>query len=378
MKPIPFVAFLAGCLLVALSPARALEIEDIAGNTVTLEKPAERVLLGEGRFFIALSLLHPEDPVARVAGMLNEFQKYDPATYQRYLDVYPGLAEVPRFGATTEASVSLERAIVLKPDAAIFGLSGHGPQETSTVMIDALEAAGIPVIFIDFRDDPLGHTAESMRILGKALGLEETADAFAATYEAEIAKVTGRIAELEGARPSVLIEARVGLGDGCCFTIARGMFAGMVEAAGGDNIAAGVLPGVAGTIDLEYVIEKQPEIYIGTAIGALEGPMSAPGRIVLGPGVPEEAARESLEIALDRPGIGTLKAVEDGRAYGIWHHFYNSPMNAYAFQTIAGWLHPELFADLEPEALLEALLADTAPVDLDGTYAVGIESEAAR
>ena len=364
-------------LLTMTFAARAMEITDITGRTVTLDGPAKKVLLGEGRFLVPLSLLMPEDPVSPVAGMMNEFQRFDPMTYERYLAAFPALAEVPVFGATTEASVSVEKALMLAPDVAIFGTGGHGPSEQSQVLLSALEAAGIPVVFIDFRNAPLADTADSMRILGKVIGREDKAEAFAQAYEADIAKVTDAIAAASPQRPSVLLEARVGLGDACCFSIAKGMFADMIEAAGGDNIASDLLPGVAGTVNLEYVLANQPDIYIGTAIGALAGDMASPGRIVLGPGVSEEEARDSLVEALDRPGVSSFNAVNNGHAYGIWHHFYNSPFNAYAFQEMAVWLHPELFADLDPQATLDRLLSEVGPVDLSGTYAIGVPAETA-
>ena len=168
------LAAIGGALaLLASAPAAAqpIEVIDLAGRTVVLERPAERVLLGEGRFLVAISLLAPADPLARVAGVLNEFRRYDPAGFDRYADAFPGLSDLPIFGQTTEESVSVETALSLRPDAAIFGLSGHGPQADSQAILDVLAAAGIPVLFIDFRDDPLGNTAESMRVIGRTLGL---------------------------------------------------------------------------------------------------------------------------------------------------------------------------------------------------------------
>ncbi len=369
------IGLLAVFLIVLLHwlPASAFEVVDIAGRTVVLERPAARVLLGEGRFLVAVALLAPADPLSRVAGMLNEYQQLDPGGYARFEAAFPALQAVPRFGETSADSVSLETAIALRPDAAVFGLNGHGPRLSSERLIQGLEAAGIPVVFIDFRDDPLGHTAASMRILGRVLGLEAAAADFADFHDREVARVTGRLAGLPPTGPRVLIEARVGMGESCCFTIARGMFDSLVTAAGGRNIARDRVPGAAGLLNLEYVIAADPDVYLGTAVGTVSGPMHAPGRIALGAGVTAAEAGASLAAALARPGIATLPAVENGRAYAIWHHFYNSPFNVYALQRIARWLHPALFADVDPEATLAALLARIRPVDLSGTYAIALD-----
>ena len=358
--------------VVAPVPGRALEIVDVTGRTVTLERPAERVLLGEGRFLVALSLLAPDDPVARVAGLLNEFERLDPAGFARYAAAFPGLEDLPAFGQTTEESVSLESAIALQPDAAVFGISGHGPRQTSEHILQALDGAGIPVVFIDFRDDPMANTPASMRVLGRLLGREAAAERFARFYEEEVARVVDRVRGFDGPRPSVLLEARVGLGNQCCFTIASGMFADLIEAAGGRNVAAGRLPGATGVLNLEYVIAADPQVYIGSAIGNAASSGDANGRIILGAGVPPAMAQASLAAALERPGLNAIAAVRTGRAHGLWHHFYSSPFNVYALQRIATWLQPELFADLDPEETLATMLGWIEPVDLSGTYGVSV------
>jgi len=353
--------------------AEALEVTDIAGRTVVLEGPAQRVLLGEGRFLAALGVIGIEEPLARVAGMLNEFRRYDPTGFAQYRKAFPEIDNVPSFGHTSADSASLEQAIALKPDAAIFSVFGHGPDQRSAHIVTALEAAGIPVVFVDFRQEPLGNTAASIRVIGRVLGEEEGAETFAAFHDAEVVRVTSRLATAGVTRPTVLLEGHVGLRPACCFTMAKGTLADLISAAGGANIADGKLPGPAGLLNLEYVIEAAPDIYVGTAVGAPDGAMAGAGRIILGPTVGEQMARESLRKSLMRVGIESLPAVTTGRAYGIWHHFYNSPLNVYALQKFATWFHPDLFADLDPEATLAWMLARFGPVNLQGVYAAGLE-----
>lgn len=353
--------------------AGALEVTDIAGRTVVLDGPAQRVLLGEGRFLAALGVIGIEEPLERVAGMLNEFRRYDPTGFAQYRKAFPEIDDVPSFGHTSADSASLEQAIGLKPDAAIFSVFGHGPDQRSAHIVTALEAAGIPVVFVDFRQDPLGNTAASIRVIGRVLGEKEGAETFAAFHDTEVARVTSRLATAGVARPTVLLEGHVGLRPVCCFTMAMGTLADLVSAAGGANIADGKLPGPAGLLNLEYIIEAAPDIYVGTAVGAPDGAMAGAGRIILGPTVDERMARDSLRQSLMRPGIESLPAVTTGRAYGIWHHFYNSPLNVYALQKFATWFHPDLFADLDPEATLAWMLARFGPVNLQGVYAAGLE-----
>lgn len=360
-------------LLLACQVQAEIRIVDIVGREVVLQQPAQKVILGEGRFLAVLGVLGVEQPLTRVAGMMNEFRSFDPAGYSRYRQGFPEIDQIPTFGQTSEQSVSVEQAILAQPDVAIFGARGHGPGARSRHIIERLEAAGIKVVFIDFRQQPLKNTARSVEIVGQVLGLEAEAAKFAGFYRSEVARVTDRLQQHPPAeRPTVFLEARVDTTQPCCISIAKGMFADLIEAAGGDNIAADLLPGSVGQLNLEHIIATAPQVYIGTAIGAGK---TAESRIILGAGTSPELARRSLQQVLSRRGIDTLPAVSERRAYGLWHHFYNSPLNVYALQQIALWLHPELFSDLQPEQTLEQMLAGFGPVDLSGTYAVTLRKQ---
>ncbi len=350
----------------------AQTITDILGREVEINDQVDKVILGEGRFLAAFGVLDINTPLSRVAGMLNEFRKYDPPSFQKYKETYPEIDSIPNFGETSEDTVSIEKIISLNPDVAIFGVEGHGPKAQSKIIIETLEAVGIPVVFIDFRQQPLKNTARSIEIIGQILGREKQAEQFSIFYQAELTKITERLANDTSACPTVLLEIRVGLGEECCMTIAKGMFADLIEQAGGCNIAKDVLPGVAGLLNLEYVITAAPDVYIGTAVGSTSGPMSGKGRIVLGAGIDQATAQSSLEEALQRVGINSLPAVQNKRAHAIWHHYYNSPLNLYAFQQFAKWFHPDLFADVDPDKTQTYLLDMFEPVDLSGVYAVSV------
>ena len=51
----------------------------------------------------------------------------------------------------------------------------------------------------------------------------------------------------------------------------------------------------------------------------------------------------------------------------------SSPLNVAAVQAIAKWLHPDLFADLDPEATLRTLYERFQAVPLSGVYWTGLE-----
>lgn len=366
-----FVFFIA--LTGLIQSAYAITVTDIAARKITLDKPAQKIILGEGRFIAAIGILDRKDPTGRVVGMLGEFKQFDPAGFMYYSKHFPAIRDIPLFGFTSETSVSIEKAISLKPEVAIFGMSGHGPSAKSKALTDKLEAAGIKIIFIDFRDNPIINTPKSMKILGQVLGREKEAAEYIEFYNSQLARVSTPLKNTKIKKPKVFLETHIGLSNVCCRTISKAMLSRFIEFAGGKNIADGVVPGIAGTVNLEFVISQQPDVYIGTAIGSMLTVKKAPNRIVLGVGATEEAARKSFRNALSRNGISGLKAIKTKRAHSIWHHYYNSPLNIIAIQAFAKWIHPQLYKELSPEDTLKTLYKKFQPVPLSGKYMISAD-----
>ena len=323
-------AMAATALFCALPGAHARQVTDLAGRVVTVPDHPKRVLLGEGRFVFAMALLDRQDPVARVVGWQGELKQQDPYSWTQLVKRYPKAADVPLIGKTSEASVSPEKIVSLQPDVAVFSLSGHGPGRNNP-MIAALQAAGIPIVFIDFRQHPVENTVPSMRILGQALDRQAEADAYIAFYEdhlARVRKIVGPVPQAQ--RPRVFVEMLAGVWPACCHTTGNGSFGDLLETAGGVNVAAPVLPGAIGDVSLEFLLDAKPDVYIAT------GSRSEPGRpgLLVGPGAAAALSAASLSTLLDRDGIRDLDAVKQHRAYGIWHAFYNSPYNVVALSLI--------------------------------------------
>lgn len=352
------------------SPARAGEqvvITDIAGRKVTIERPVKRILLGEGRQLLALSLIHP-DPVSLLAGWPADLIRQDATTYGRYRDRFPGIEKLPLVGQGSADTFSIEQALAAQPDIALFS-GGYGPSVQSTDIVSRLENAGIPVVFIDFIGRPLENTVPSLAILGQLLGREAEAQAYIDFYTSHMKRIADRLAEAKPKPPNVLMHAHAGLG-ACCNAPARATIGAFIDAAGGHNIAADVLKTPFGQLNLEYILSANPDIYVGT--GGVH--LAAKGGLVMGPGIEERIARAALATVVSRPGLADLAAVRNGRVYGIWHIFNNNPMNFLAVEVMAKWFHPELFADVDPDASLRELNETFLPVAMQGTYWLALKA----
>jgi len=341
-------------------PAEALSVTDVLGRKVEVSGNAQRVVLGEGRLFFALALLDRDNPFQRVVGWQNDVRLLDPHTFDVYAQRFPQVQQIPLIGQASEQSVSAEQILALKPDLAVFSIAGEGPTQHSPIA-DILAAAGVPVLFVDFRVHPIEGVRTSLTALGAALGRQAEADQYLKFYDAHLQRIRDGVAGLDEAhKPSVFLELLAGVWQAPGHTTGKSGLGSVIDTVGGRNIAAGVVPGALGDISVEYALSAKPDLYIATG-------NRQPG-LILGAGVSQQQARESLDKVLQRPEFASLDAIRNGKAHGLWHDFYNSPFNILAIEAMARWVHPERFADLDPAQTQSQINQDFLRIGLDGTY----------
>lgn len=367
-------ATVATSLLAGGAPALAdkVMVTDVLGRKVEVEAPVQRVILGEGRQMYVVAALDKDDPFKRVVAWRDDLPKADPDSYKQYLARYPQVAKLPSFGGMKEGAFDIEQAIALKPDMLFLNIEAKVASDEAS-LVEKLAAVGIPVVYVDFREKPFQNTEPSLRLMGKLFGREKVAEDFIAFRAAEIARVTDRLAKVQGLkRPLVMMERAGGYSDDCCMSFGNENFGKMVDIAGGKNFASDLIPGTFGTVNPEAVVAANPEVVIIT--GGNWGAYVPGGAWVgLGPGSDLTEARRKLANLARRPAFGQTKAVKDGRVHAIWHQFYNSPYQFVAIQEIATWLHPELFKDLDAEETLKTLHERFLPLPYQPGYWVTVE-----
>ncbi|MQA56587.1 ABC transporter substrate-binding protein [Pseudomonas piscis] len=353
--------------LLCSAAASAATLTDLAGRQVQVPDKVERILLGEGRMIYSLSLLEGKHPFARVAGWQGDFRGLDVQGYGAFHRAFPEAEKIPLVGGTSADTFSVEKALAVHPDLAIMALSGgHGPSPDSEA-VKQLQAAGVAVIFVDFSDHPLSNTVPSMRLLGQALGREQQAQAFIDFYQRSLARVTDTLAQAgQLEQPTIFIDMLAGLQD-CCGSPGTGNFGEMIKLAGGRNIADGRIPGPIGTLNVEYILSSDPDVYVATGVFA-----AGQGGVTLGYSATLQQAHDSLRQAAQRPPLNELRAVRQGNVHGLWHIFYDSPEHLVAVQALAKWLHPQLFRDLDPDQTRRELYQRFMPIPASGVFATSL------
>jgi iron complex transport system substrate-binding protein len=354
----------------AAAPPGSTTVTDLAGRRVTLRAPVRRVILGEGRQLYLVAALDTDDPLQRLVGWRPDLAQADPDTHAQYVAAFPKLAELPVFGRVEDGGFDVEQAIALQPDVVILNLD-HQRAADDARLIDKLAAAGIAVVYIDFRHRPVENTEPTLRLLGTLLDRSERAEALIAFSAAQLRRVTDVIAAQQPVRPRVFIERIGGYSPDCCLTFGDENFGRYVEMAGGQNIARALLPGTFGQLNPEQVLAADPQHVVVTSAN-WEAYVPGGHWIGVGPGADLHEAARKLQGFTQRPAYTGIAAQRGRRFHAIWHQFYNSPYQFVAVQHLARWFHPELFADLDPDAAFRELHERFLPVPYRPGYAVSL------
>ncbi|KHL25711.1 ABC transporter substrate-binding protein [Croceibacterium mercuriale] len=336
---------------------------DVRGRQVRVNGPVSRIAIDDSRYLVALGLIHP-DPGSLLVAWPQDVNRLGDETYRQFLVKSPGLGDLPKV-ASSAGNFDLESLLAAKPQLALLSLESG----ITDAQIAQLEGAGITVAIVDFFVQPLQNLERSLLLLGEVTGRQQQAQAFVQFRKARMDRIAQGIASLPADdRPTVFLEAHAGMGGDCCNSPGRGNIGDYLSFVGGHNIGADVIEQSFGKLNLEYVVSRDPAVYIGTG-----GPHLAKANgLVLGAAVTPAQARAALARVTARPAIAGLTAVRTGNAHGFSHQLINSPLDIVAIETFARWLHPDLFADLDPAATLEAINRQFLAVPYRGTFWVDL------
>lgn len=335
------------------------QLVDVKGRRIALNGPVKRIAIDDSRYLVALGLIHP-DPVSLLVAWPKDINRLGNETYAQLLRKSPGLANLPKI-ASSAGAFEAEPLLAAHPDVALLSLESG----VTDAQIAQLENAGIKVVILDFFVKPFDHLEPSLLLLGKMTGREKQAKDFVAFRAEHMKRIADRVASLPATdRPTVFLEAHAGMSPDCCNAPGRGNIGDYLTFVGGHNIGADVIEKAFGKLNLEYIISRDPAIYIGTG-----GPhLAKAGGLVLGAGYDAAQAKASLAKVAGRQGIAGLSAIKAGRVHGFSHQLINSPLDIVAIETFATWVHPDLFKDVDPARTLGEINSRFLAVPYEGVY----------
>ena len=305
--------------LIIVGKEKELTIVDTKERIVTVKKPVKRIVLCDcGETAKALLSLKAED---KVVGATERVVAKRPIIFRSF-------SELPSIGVFM--SPDCEAILSIGPDIVIA--SDWTPKPS--LLEDKL--ADITVIRLGFYKPE--RMTENMRKLGYILNMKDNANEFINFYEGYQNTIKERVGKLsEDNKPRVYLEHHTA----AYRTYNKGMGCHQLcTLAGGINIAAD-LSGYTPTVDREWVLEQNPDMVVKMTY-----------KVGFGYDTDDPSEMKALRNEImDRTGWEHIKAVKEGNVYAASGDVMYGPSNYIGAIYLAKWFHPELFKDLDPQAI---------------------------
>lgn len=277
-----------------LARANEIRVMGDAGCELVLDRPAERIIALYGAYNEILAAMGLED---RLVGRTKA-------------DVLPpSILSKPSIG--THMRPNVELVLALKPDLIIQSLG----RRDATVVVEQLRRHGRTVAV--FQPHSFTELFDVIARLGLLTGEPEAASGLIQSLRARLEAVEDRLRSIRR-RPKVFFEVRYPnlLGAG-----RESIVNDVIERSGGMNCLN--IQKKLVRIGMEALIESDPDVYV-----IQEGPMN-----------------RSPSSPADRSHFSVLKAVREGRVLKVDEQVFSrpGPRSVDAVETLAAFLHPELF-----------------------------------
>jgi iron complex transport system substrate-binding protein len=226
------------CTLVALCATQAnaaISVRDDSGGTVTVPRPAQRIIAIAPH---VTELLFAAGGGDRIVGAVS------------YSDYPEAAKRIPRIGDNRQ--VDMERVIAMKPDLIVVWRHGNSERQ-----IDALRRLGVPLYHSEPRTLPA--IADSLERLGQLMGTENVAQPAAAELRQRLARLARQYAN----RPKVRLFYQVW--DKPLYTLnGSHIVSDAIRLCGGENIFASMKV-TAPVVSVEGVLQQDPEAIFGSS-----------------------------------------------------------------------------------------------------------------
>lgn len=350
---------------------KEIAVTDLCGRNVKLEKPAEKVVLTFN--FEEYFAVTGEEGRSKIVGWARAYwEGRRQSTWDVFTEKYPELKEIPDVGYVPKNTFNVETVISLKPDLVLMAKNDFDSVQTD---LDRLEAAGIPVVFVDYHVQTQENHEKSTLLIGEVMGQKEKAQELVDYYQEQTSIVTERIAEA-GAdlhRPKVYVEFSEASGpETFGASYGKQMWGALAEQCAGENIAKDLVEGASSPIMPEQILAANPDIII------FAGNQFADSDVNVGLGYTSEkdlAVKNLNSYGEQRPGWSELNAVKNGNMYALYHDLSRHIFDFAGLQFFAKTIHPELFEDLDPDQTLREFHERFYPVEYTGTWFVSLEEQ---
>jgi len=221
--------------MASFSATAAISVKDDYGYTVTMQKPAQRIISMAPH---VTELLFAVGGGNRIVGAVS------------YSDYPEAAKKIPGIGDNQE--VDIERIIAMKPDLLVVWRHGSSDKQ-----VEQLRKLGIPLFYSE--PHKLDDIPRSLIVLGQLLGTEKQANLVAAELRKKLQALTEKYASHSPVRLFYQVW------DKPLYTLSgQHIISDAIRLCGGVNIFASTKI-MAPNVGIEAVLQEDPEAIIGTA-----------------------------------------------------------------------------------------------------------------
>ena len=318
--------------LIIVGKEKEITIVDSADRIVTVKEPVERIIPLHMRHTGTLCVLGAGDNVVGVDKTVIARER-----------LFPKLSKLPCVG--TVRAPEIEQILMLSPDLILTFTNFPSPELLEDKLPDT-----IPVIRFDL--SRVDYLKQEMKALGYIVGMEEVND-YLEWYDEYVGTVKERVSGIpEEDKVRVFMEReRVGGSEGVrwAYTSNTG-YSDLCDVAGGINIAKDYIE-YHGDVEVEWVLKQNPDVIIGLSYSG--------GYEADDPTGFERYYREIISL----PGFENLRAVKNNRVHIISGDFSIGPQLPIGVVTVAKWLYPEKFSDLDTQKIHREFLTEFMRID---------------
>ncbi len=349
----------------ALASDHMITITDTEGREVKGPHGAKRVLLGfYFEDFYAITGPKAYDKV--VAIVRKAWEGWRGTQFKAYVAVDPRIEKLMDVGYEESGGFSIEKAVASQPDVAL--IAGWQYRGLGKEGVAKLEAAGIPVVVVDYNAQTLEKHLASTRIIGKLMASEERAEKLANQYEAAVKDVLDRVTKAADKPAPVYVELGSKGPEVYGNSYGPVMWGGVIAMAGGDNIAKDKVERW-GALNPEYVLARKPEAIFLAGSDWLGRDKA----VLMGFGVDKKTTRARMQPYVERAGWSTMPAVAKGEVHAVYHGGARTLYDYTFLQYMGKVLHPEAFKDVDPVANHRAFYETYLPIEPSGSFMLKLQ-----
>lgn len=318
-----------------------INITDSANRTVTIYKPVKTIIPMSASNYEPIILLAATD---KIAGVREDLQK-------NYAWI-PGMIDKPVIGASNE--IDYEKVIELRPDIVITAASDV------SVLENRMRLAEIPYLIL-FRTLDQDAFDKDLKTLSNVLEKEKRADEFLSWKHDLLNQLkTNEIMSANKAK----VYCETPHHDFYTTTKKSGAH-DIINMAGGDNIASDLTgQPYCADVEPEWVMNKNPDV------------------IILMTGMANYTTEDSdmdnldrfLKLAYNRTGLKETNAAVKGHIFLINPAYTDWGRGFIGASYMAKWFYPDIFKDLDPEAINKKYFEKWLGVPYKGIWVYPIAS----